>query len=55
MIAAFFVGTQTPERLKDALADFPPIETAELLRTFRRLDEAARRKALRVVQMVAGE
>ena len=55
LIAAFFVGTQTPERLKDELADFPLMETAELLRTFGRLDEAARRKALRIVQMVAGE
>jgi hypothetical protein len=55
LIAEFFASTKTAERLKDELADFPPMETAELLRTFGRLDEAARRKALRIVQMVAGE
>ena len=55
-LAAFF-AVEAPEcpSPKDELADFPPIETAELLRTLRRLDKAARQKALQVVRMVAGE
>ena len=54
LIAEFFASTKTPERPKDELADFPPLETAALLRTLGRLDEAARRKALRIMQTVAG-
>jgi hypothetical protein len=38
----------------DELADFPLLETARLLGVWRQLDEAAQRKALHIVRMVAG-
>jgi hypothetical protein len=53
-LAAFFAAAAPPERPRGELADFPPIETAQLLGIWRRLDEAARRKASRIVQTVAG-
>ena len=59
LIAEFFVVIKPHEAPReqpvDELADFPPIETARLLGVWRQLDEAAQRKALRLVQMVAGE
>jgi transcriptional regulator with XRE-family HTH domain len=55
LIAEFFAVTEVPERPKDELADFPLFETARLLGAWRQLDEVAQRKALHVVQLVAGE
>jgi transcriptional regulator with XRE-family HTH domain len=58
LIAEFFIVIKPQahprERPMDELADFPPFETARLLGVWRQLDEAAQRKALRVIQMVAG-
>jgi transcriptional regulator with XRE-family HTH domain len=60
LIAEFFFAVTKPEEQPrhqpvDELADFPSIETARLLGIWRQLDEAAQRKALRHVRMVAGE
>jgi transcriptional regulator with XRE-family HTH domain len=59
LIAEFFVVIKPHEAPRkqpvDELTDFPPLETERLLGVWRRLDEAAQRKALRLVQMVAGE
>jgi transcriptional regulator with XRE-family HTH domain len=53
-LAAFFDAAVEPLAWpRGELAKFPPIETAALLAAWRRLDEAARRKALLVVQTVA--
>src|SRR5262249_2492783 len=59
LIAQFLVAERAEgPRLRnerDELADFPPIETARLLGVWRQLDPEAQRKALQVVQMIAGE
>jgi transcriptional regulator with XRE-family HTH domain len=59
LIAEFFVVTKLQERPQeqpvDELADFPPIETAALLRVWRRLDAEGRHRAVLAVQAVAGE
>jgi transcriptional regulator with XRE-family HTH domain len=54
LIAEFFSVTKPLEQPQDELAGFPPIETAELLRAWRQLDREARRRAVQVVQMIAG-
>jgi transcriptional regulator with XRE-family HTH domain len=59
LIAEFFVVTkpqeQPPTQLVDELADFPPSETAALLRVWRRLDAEGRHRAVLAVQAVAGK
>jgi transcriptional regulator with XRE-family HTH domain len=59
LIAEFFVGTKPQERPQeqpvDELADFPPTETAALLRAWRRLDAEGRHRAVLAVQAVAGK
>jgi transcriptional regulator with XRE-family HTH domain len=54
LIAEFSVGTKPEEQPLDALSAFASPETTALLQAWRQLDPAARRKALQVVQMVAG-
>ena len=59
LIAEFFIvikpQAQPREQPVDELADFPLLETERLLGVWRQLDEAAQRKALHIVRMVAGE
>jgi len=56
LIAEFFVGTEAPkEQPVDELAAFASPETTELLQAWRRLNAEARHRAVRVVQMIAGE
>ena len=59
LIAEFFIvikpQAQPREQPVDELAEFPLLETSRLLRAWRQLDEAAQRKALHIVRMVAGE
>jgi transcriptional regulator with XRE-family HTH domain len=59
LIASFFTVEATepprPRDELDELAEFPLFETARLLEVWRQLDEAAQRKALQVVRMIAGE
>jgi transcriptional regulator with XRE-family HTH domain len=56
LIAAFFVGTRPPEvQPLDELAAFASPETTELLQAWRRLNPAARHRAILAVQALAGE
>jgi transcriptional regulator with XRE-family HTH domain len=56
LIAAFFVGTKPPEvQPPDELAAFASPETTQLLQVWRRLDSAARHRAIMAVQALAGE
>ena len=59
LIAEFFIvikpQAEPREQPVDELADFPLLETERLLGVWRQLDEAAQRKALHIVRMVAGE
>jgi transcriptional regulator with XRE-family HTH domain len=54
LIAEFFVATKPQSELLDELAAFASQETTALLQAWRQLDPAAQRKALQVVQMIAG-
>ena len=54
-LAGFFIADQPREPAADELARFASRETTELLRAWRRLSPEMRRRALLVVQAVAGE
>ena len=53
-LAAFFHAAEPMAWPREELVEFPPIETAELLEAWRRLDEDARRKAFLIVRTLAG-